>query len=158
MKTNELKDELQHNPDFRDAVKRIKYAMDIHAVAGSYGWAAFKLEDGSTDNVAYESWKAAVKSTKWDRDNYMYLEIQPDGMHSELEAAAVFDYARTLHKGGYRIPSPDWEAGALASSMPNQPWDKKTMAKQLISGKPLDPNGYTNLNHLPSERLINKNG
>lgn len=134
-----------------DDVKRVKYAMDMHAVAGSRGWAAFKLEDGSTDNVVYDSWSDAVRAMKWDRDNYMYGEIQPDGM-TEQFAAAVLNYARAMHRMGWRIPSPDWHAGELASSMPYQPSDRRTMARQLISGKPLYPEGFVASN-LPSERL-----
>jgi hypothetical protein len=140
---------LNKTDPFTDAGNRIKYAMDLHAVAGSYGWASFKLEDGSSDNTAYDSWSAAVKAKNWDRDNYMYLEIQPGGMASVEEAKAVLNYARVIHNLGHRIPSPDWEH-YQAMSMPTQSWDRARMAKQLASGKPLDPNGYSNL---PSERF-----
>jgi hypothetical protein len=144
MKTNELKELLEHDMSFRDACSRIKSAMDMHAVAGSSGYAAFKLEDGSTDNVAYETWNDAVRHQRWDRDNYMYLEITPDGMHSLLEAAAPLDFARFLRQQGMRIPSPEW-VDHQAMSMPYQPWDRQRMARQLIAGKPLDPNGYSNI-------------
>jgi hypothetical protein len=129
---------------FTDAASRIKYDMDLHAVAGSSGWAAFALADGSSDHTAYDTWSDAVKSKNWDRDNYMYLEIQPDGMPSVEEAKRVLHYARTIHTLGHRIPSPDWEH-YQSMSMPYQSWDRARMAKQLASGKPLDANGYSNL-------------
>jgi hypothetical protein len=137
-----------------DDVRRVKDAMDLHAVAGSYGFAVIALADGKPlDNTAYPSWKDAVKAAKWDRDNYMYLEIQPDGMSYE-EAEAVLNYARTIHKLGYRIPSPDWDAGPLASSMPMHPRDRRRMARQLASGRPLYPH-ETPYSNLPQYRKAN---
>lgn len=139
-------------PEPPDCVKRVKDAMDLFAVTGASGWAVFALADGKPqDHIAYESWNAAVRSTKHDRDRFMYVEITPDGMPSYRHAAAPLHYARTLHRGGYRVPSPDWEAGPLASSMPAQPFDRRRMAKQLISGKPLVPAGFA-MSNLPAER------
>lgn len=134
---------------FTDAASRIKYDMDMHAVAGSRGWAAFSLEDGSSDHTAYDTWSDAVRIKNWDRDNYMYLEIQPDGMPDVEDAKACLKYARTIRQLGHRIPSPDWEH-YQSMSMPYAPWDRARMAKQLASGKPLDPRGYSNL---PAERF-----
>lgn len=134
-----------------DAVKRVKEAMDLHAIAGDRGWARFALADGQTDHIAYESWSAACKSTGWDRDRFMYLEIPPDGFPSYRHAAAPLHYARTLSRAGYRIPSPDWHAGPLASSMPLQPRDRRLMARQLASGRSLLPEGWA-MSNLPSER------
>lgn len=133
-----------------DEAKRIKDEMDLHAVAGSFGWAVFRLSDGApVDHVAYERWQDAVRHMRWDRDNYMYVEIQPGGMPYN-EAQAVLNYARGIRKMGHRIPAPDW-ADHQAMSMPYQPWDRRTMARQLVSGRPLDSRGFSNL---PSERLI----
>lgn len=134
-------------PDpFSDAVKRIKAEMDMQAVLGNFGWVAVKLEDGSpADHVAYPRRQDAVKHMRHDRDRYLYLEIQPDGM-TEQEAKAVLKYARVVHSLGFRIPDPEFDYDA---TMPAQKWDRRAMAGQLASGRPLDPNGYTNL---PSER------
>ena len=132
---------------YSDDVRRVADEMDLHAVAGSSGWAVFALADGRpADHTPYESWTAAVKSTKWDRDNFMYLEIRPDGMPLR-EAEAVLRYARFIHSQGWRIPSPDAEQFAQATQMPYQPRDRRVMAKQLISGRPLYPDDvpYTNL-------------
>lgn len=132
---------------YSDDVKRVKDEMDMHAVAGSHGWVAFHLSDGRPANhTAYERRQDAVLAMRWDRDNFMYVEIQPGGMELK-EAEAVLAYARLISKMGFRIPDPEFDYDA---TMPYQPWDRARMARQLVSGKPLDPFGYTNL---PSERL-----
>jgi hypothetical protein len=134
---------------YSDDAKRVADEMTLHAVAGSHGFAVFRLSDGRPmDHTAYDSWSAAVKGAKWDRDNYMYLEIQPDGM-TLREGQAVLDYARIVSKMGFRIPSPDW-ADHQAMSMPYQKRDRMKMARQLASGKPLYPEGWVASN-LPSE-------
>lgn len=134
-----------------DDVKRVKDEMDMHAVAGASGFAVLALADGRPlDHTAYPSWSEAVKAAKHDRDRYMFLEIQPDGMPYR-EADAALKYARIIHSMGHRIPSPDWQAGPMASSMPHQPRDRALMARQLASGKPLLPAGFA-MSNLPSER------
>ena len=134
-----------------DSAKRIKDELDLHAVLGNYGWAVFALADGKPlDHVAYDSWNAAVKAAKWDRDNYMFVEIAPDGCPNHRHAAAILHYARTMHRAGFRIPSPDWEHGQ-AMSMPSQPADRARMIRQLVSGRPLVPEGFATSN-LPAER------
>lgn len=129
-----------------DDVRRVKDEMDMHAVAGARGWVAFHLADGRPlDHTAYPVRILAVKAAKWDRDNYMYAEIQPDGMPYR-EASAVLKYARSLHEAGWRIPDPEFDYDA---SMPRTAADRKRMARQLVSGKPLSPQHITT--NLPSE-------
>jgi hypothetical protein len=130
-----------------DDVLRVKDEMDMHAVLGQKNqWVAFALADGQPlDHAAYPTWNDAVKAAKWDRDNYIYLEVQPDGMPYK-EASAVLRYARTLHKMGYRIPDPDW-TDYEASVMPRLPADRRLAARQLITGTPIYPDNvsYGNL-------------
>ena len=141
------------DPAFADAARRIQDEANLHAVAGARGWFAVALADGKPmDHVAYETWSDAVKAAKWNRDRYIFLEIQPDGMPSVREAAGALLYARGMHDMGYRIPSPDWEAGPMASSMPQQARDRRVMARQLASGRPLLPAGWA-MSNLPSERV-----
>lgn len=141
--------ELQQLPngEWPDAVKRIKDEMDMHAVLGQKNkWVVFALQTGEPfDHAVYDSWNDAVKATGHNRDYYIYLEVQPDGMPYR-EAASVLDFARKLYAGGYRIPSPDWEH-SQASVMPRTGHDRKRAARQLITGKPLLPPGipYGNL-------------
>lgn len=128
---------------YPDDVRRVKDEMDMHAVLGQKNqWVAFHLSDGSPlDHAAYPTWNDAVKAAKWDRDNFMYLEVQPDGMPYR-EANAVLTYARTLHTMGYRIPDPDW-ADYQASVMPRMPYDRRLAARQLITGTPIYPDDVT---------------
>lgn len=117
--------------NYGDDAKRIAHEMSIHAVAKSQGWAVFSLSDGSSpDHFPYPRRTDAVKAMKWDRDNYLYLEIQPDGMHPK-EAEAVLGYARFLHSKGWRLPDPDFD---YDPTMPMHSWDQKKTAKHLISG------------------------
>lgn len=121
-----------------DDVRRIKDEMDMHAVAGSFGWVSFALATGEPlDHTAYPTWNDAVKAAKWDRDNYFNLEIQPDGMPYR-EADAVLRYARGISAMGYRIPDPDWK-DYEASVMPRTRNDRRLARKQLRSGRPLIP-------------------
>ena len=84
----------------RSAPFNIDGEMDMHAIAGASGYVAFALADGrALDHTAYPEWSDAVKAAKWDRDNYMFIEIQPDGM-PYAEADAVLKYARLIHQLG----------------------------------------------------------
>lgn len=130
---------------YPDDVKRVKDEMDYHAVMGHSGWIVLALADGTPlDHVPYETWSDACKAAGWDRDRYIFCEIQPDGC-GYREAQAILKYARTLYDRGFRIPSPDWDAGPLASSMPRTQYDRNRMGRQLISGRALYPEGSSNL-------------
>lgn len=131
-----------------EAAKRLKDEMDLHAIAKSRGWVAFHLADGKpADHVVYERRQDAVKHMRWDRDNFLYLEIQPDGMPLK-EGIAVLTWARFVHKMGWRIPDPEFD---MPPGMPRTRRDRRLMARQLVSGKPLVPEGFA-LSNLPSER------
>ena len=91
---------------FTDDARRMADAMNLHAVARSKGWAVFALADGRSDNTAYETLDDAHRSTKWRRDDYLYLEIPAGGVNDPAEMQACLDYARALHKAGYRLPDP----------------------------------------------------
>ena len=67
--------------EYSDEAKRIADEMTLHAVAKSEGWVCFRLSDGSPlDHNVYERRIDAVKAAGWDRDRFIYLEVQPDGM------------------------------------------------------------------------------
>ena len=117
---------------YTDDARRIADEMNLHAVARSRGWAVFRLSDGSPVNhVAYERREEAVRDMKWDRDNFLYLEIQPDGMPDPAEGQAVLDYARMLHDAGFRLPSPDFD---FDPTMPMQAWDRAATIRHLTTG------------------------
>lgn len=123
-----------------DDVKRIKFAMDTHAVAGSRGWVAFRLEDGTSQdgNTVYETRVDAVKHQKWDLDERIYLEILPGGMPLG-EAEAVLVYARAMYDAGFRIPDPAFHFDPV---MPYQPADRRKKIAHLASGGKFYPKGY----------------
>lgn len=116
---------------FSDDARRIADEMTMHAVAKSQGWAVFSLSDGRPlDHCPYPTRTLAVRAAKWDRDNYLYLEIQPDGMQPK-EAEAVLSYARALHNAGFRLPDPEFDYDA---SMPTFSWDRSKQIRHLASG------------------------
>ncbi len=92
---------------YTDDARRMADTMNLHAVAGSRGWAIFALADGrSPDMTPYEDIGDAHRAMRWDRDNYLYLEIPRGGVNDPAEMQAVLNYARALHKAGYRLPDP----------------------------------------------------
>jgi hypothetical protein len=118
-----------------DDARRFADAITLHSVAGSAGkWAVITLADGRPkDLVAYDSRPDAVRSTRWDRDRYLYIFIPPDGMHPR-EAQACLNYGRMLHDAGFRLPDPDdriqpdvigWD------TMPTLPQDRKRQIRLL---------------------------
>lgn len=115
----------------QEAAKCISEEMTMHAlalVAGAHdgGWVAFWLADGRPlDHTVYPVRTDAVKAAKWDRDHVIYLEVQPDAM-TPAAAKACINYARTLHKMGFRIPDPDFNYDAT------MPLLKADRAKQII--------------------------
>ena len=127
--------------------KRISDEMNLHTLAGKAGcWAAFKLADGTPkDHTAYETWHDAVRyAGRWDRDETIYLLVQPDGMQPR-EADSFLRYARWLHDAGHRLPPPDSVAFAycsqLGSGLPALKSDRFKMARHLISGGREFPGG-----------------
>jgi hypothetical protein len=90
---------------YSDDARRMADCMSLHAVAKSKGWAVFALADGRSDNVPYESLNAAYRSKKWDRDNYVYLQISPNHCDPAI-MQGFLDYARMLHDAGARMPDP----------------------------------------------------
>jgi hypothetical protein len=95
------------NPKWSDDARRMADAITLHAVAGNGGkWAVITLADGRPrDLVAYDTREDAVRSTRWNRDYFVYILIQPDGMQPK-EAEAFLSYARQLHDAGFRLPDP----------------------------------------------------
>lgn len=138
-----------------DPVLRVKDAMDVHAVAGAFGYAVFSMQDGrpltmDTYPSRAEARRAGERKT---RDYLLILEVSPDGMPYN-EANAVLLYERTLNNMG--VQSPDTledEANSGALSMPRNRHDRRRMAAQLKKGSPLYP-AHINYGNLP--QLIRK--
>jgi hypothetical protein len=105
--------------------------MNLHAVAKSKGWAVFALADGHSDNVPYEDISDAYRAMKWDRDNYLYLQI-PAGGADPAEMQACLDYARMLHDAGCRLPDPrDFNNSARDFPFHHPPVLRQDWARQI---------------------------
>lgn len=70
-----------------DAAQRISDCVSLHLVVATdimqeaVGmWAAFKLEDGTSDNNLYPTKEIAISKQKGIAKNYCYLKITPDGI------------------------------------------------------------------------------
>jgi hypothetical protein len=135
-----------------DPVRRIKDEMDLHAVAGGSGYCAFNLQTGKpmSRGNSFPSRAAARRNAeKKTMDHLLILEIQPDGMPYK-EANAVLQYERTLISAGVRTPDEfETEENSGLLSMPRTTYDRRRMRQQLVSGRPLMPEGmpYGNLPH-----------
>ena len=118
-------------PQWSDDARRMADAITLHAVAGNAGkWAVITLQDGRPrDYVAYETRADAVRSTRWNRDYFVYILIAPDGMQPR-EAEAFLSYARALHDAGFRLPDPD-EIVQPDISMPTLATDRKRQVRLL---------------------------
>jgi hypothetical protein len=126
-----------------DDVKRIKDTMDLHAIGKGRGYIAFSLQTGKPYTMEPQPSRAMARriAEKKTTDALLIIEIQPDGMPYN-EASAVLKYERTMYEMGYRTPDvfeDEQNSGLL--SMPRTKQDRKRMAKQLLSGRPLVPNG-----------------
>jgi hypothetical protein len=134
-----------------DPVRRVKDQMDLHALAGGYGYCAFSMEDGRP--ITPDCYPSRAVARRYARrrtqDLLLIIEVQPDGM-TYREANAVLMYERTLNNMG--VQSPDTledEANSGALSMPRNRHDRRRMAAQLKSGKALYPE-YIPYGNLPT--------
>jgi hypothetical protein len=123
---------LQGTRPYTDDARRMADCMNLHAVAKAKGWAVFALADGRSDNIPYEDLDAAHRSQKWDRDNFLYLQIPAGGVNDPAEMQACLDYGRALHKAGYRLPDPrDFNSPDRAFPVHQPPVMKSDWARQI---------------------------
>ena len=118
---------------YTDAARRMADTMNLHAVVKSKGWAVFALADGrSPDMTPYENIGDAYRAMKWDRDNYLYLQIPAGGVNDPAEMQGCLDYARALHKAGYRLPDPrDFHAPDRDFPVHQPPVMRRDWARQI---------------------------
>jgi hypothetical protein len=118
---------------YTDDARRMADVMNMHAVAKSRGWAIFALADGrSPDNTAYEGLEDAYRAMKYNRDNYLYLQIPAGGVNDPAEMQGCLDYARGLSKMGYRLPDPrDFHAPDRGFPVHEPPVMRRDWARQI---------------------------
>jgi hypothetical protein len=127
---------------YPDEARRMSDAMNLHALAGMRSkWVCFALADGTSPdgNTVYDTREEAIIFRRWDRDNYIYLQVQADGM-SPKNAQEFLRYARMLHDNGYRMPDPrDFNAGdkdvPAHDSMPLLQADRLAQIRELTQRK-----------------------
>jgi hypothetical protein len=79
--------------------------VTLHAIAGSAGkWCAIRLQDGTSDNTAYDSRSEAL-SHQFHPEHTTYLLIPPGGMSLD-EADRVLAFWRQVHDAGFRAVDP----------------------------------------------------
>jgi hypothetical protein len=132
-----------------DPVLAVKDAMDMHAFGKGTGYVAFSLQTGKplTSSGAPSRAAARKRAEKYSTDMLLILEIQPDGM-TYREASACLTYERVLASRGVRTPDAlESEENSGLLSMPRTAGDRERMSSQLVSGRPLLPDGvpYANV-------------
>lgn len=140
--------------EYPDPVKRVKDAMDLHALAmmageTTGGYAVFRLTDGVP--VTMDLYPSRAEARKFaerrTQDHLLIVQAQPDGMPAN-EAEAILKYERGLVSMGVRTPDVfETEENSGLLSMPRTRHDRRRMAAQLRKGKPLysDETPYGNL-------------
>lgn len=139
-------------PDYPDDVRRVKDALDLHAVAGNAGkYIACRLDDGRP--VTHDCYSSRGEARRFAERKtttpLLIVQVQPDGAPLN-EVAAVLKYERGLWAAGWRTPDTlETEENSGLLSMPRTKADRKRMARQLLSGRPLYPSHvpYGNLPH-----------
>lgn len=114
---------------YSDDVKSLSASVNMHVFLGNSGcWAAYKLQDVSTDNTAYPTRRDAVRMKYPNQDYYFYVHIPPSGMELK-EAEAYLRYNRALYEAGFRMPDP--EASESIPTMPNTIEDSRRQIRLL---------------------------
>lgn len=125
--------------DITDAARRIHEAMALHAIAKARGYFACKLMDGRpVTNDTFPSRAAARRiAERKTSDPLIILEVQPDG-GTPKGCQIALDYERMLYSRGCRTPDAlETEENSGLLSIPEFAHDRRRMARQLITGKPL---------------------
>lgn len=116
---------------YSDDVKRLAHSVNLHVFAGNTGqWAAYKLQDCTTNNDVYPDRKTAVRILFPYQDQYFYVWLAPSGISLE-EAEIYLNYNRALYEQGWRMPDPgDLDADTIPT-MPNTKEDAKRQLRLL---------------------------
>lgn len=96
-----------------DAARRISDTFTLHKIAGGYEaigkWFVVSLQDGTTDNVLYDSRRDAMRHQMFP-EHHGYYTVTP-GQMSVCAAEALLRIARRLYEKGIRMIDPDEMGG-----------------------------------------------
>lgn len=94
----------------KDSAKRISDAYALHKLAlgdDAIGkWIACRLDDGTSDNNAYDSKRTAIRYQHSNENLYCYVQIGPWQM-SPAEAERFLAVHRAMYSRGLRLTDPD---------------------------------------------------
>lgn len=123
-----------------DAAKRTSDAVNLHMLARDAGWAwdnvvgkfmAFRLENGASDGVLYDTKQAAVRHQS-DEFLCMYLKLHGGGM-SICEAEIMLKIHRQAYSNGFRLADPDSKNGGR-DIIPRMATDKALNQIKALNG------------------------
>lgn len=116
-----------------DAAKRVADAWNLHRIGDVHGsvgkWIACRLDDGTSDNVLYESKVTAVKHQRHNEQYYAFLRIIPFTI-TYCEAEVYLIGARKVYDAGMRMTDPDHRHGG-PDIIKRSTWEDET-AKSLF--------------------------
>lgn len=97
-----------------DAARRVADEYNMHRIANPYGsirkWCAFRLEDGTSDHVLYDSKSDCIRHQHNDESRMMFVCIAPATM-SACDAEILLAMHRRMYENGVRLVDPDDRRG-----------------------------------------------
>lgn len=113
-----------HPRGHSDAAKRMADNVNMHYAANELGawdavgkWIAYKLEDGSSDQVAYDTMADAVRHT--DEMTHQYVRL--NGMRMDYcEAQALMEVHRRARLAGFPQADPNHRSGGKQMLLSNR--------------------------------------
>jgi hypothetical protein len=99
-----------------DAGKRASDAANLHLTLNGYAaiqnkWIAFKLIDGTSDGVLYDSKRDAVRHQFDERLCAFFAFKNCAGGTTPREMAIFLTFCRDAYDAGFRLPDPDSQTG-----------------------------------------------
>lgn len=117
---------------FSDAARRVSESMTLHSITDREGnrgwWAAYRLSDGGTDGVLYETAAAAAHAQLHWRQ-CMYVQVQWDGM-SVRDAQIMLDYWRQVYDAGNTPPVLDGYVPVIPATL------TPDAVRRVVAGRP----------------------
>lgn len=89
-----------------DAARRIADVYQMHRLADLYAnmgqWMACRLDDGTSDNVLYDSKASAIRHQHHNENYYTFIQMVPAQM-TACEAEVMLKVARLIYDKGGRM-------------------------------------------------------
>lgn len=104
------------SPELVDAAKRASDCVNLHLTFGKWEelkhkWIAFKLADGTSDGVLYDSKQDAVKH-QFSEYQCAYIAFRNLlGGATPRDMAIFLQFSRDAYDAGFRLPDPDSRQG-----------------------------------------------